>query len=107
VSRSEAGQPKSLLVLDASDWAVAEEIPLDVGPRHFTLALPGGGGAGGDEGLDGVDAGGKADALGASLREGLRRGDRLRLTVRVFFFFFVCVCVCLKGGGGLGEEGCA
>lgn len=36
VSRSEAGQAKALLVLDASQgWRVCEELPLDLGPRHF------------------------------------------------------------------------
>ncbi|KAK9831419.1 hypothetical protein WJX81_003210 [Elliptochloris bilobata] len=37
VSRSEAGQQKALLVLDAA-WREVERIPLDLGARHFSLA---------------------------------------------------------------------
>ena len=37
VSRSEAGQAKALLVLD-QDFALVEQIPLDIGPRHFAAA---------------------------------------------------------------------
>ena len=40
MSRSEAGQSKELLVLDA-DFAVVEHIPLDLGPRHFLLEAAG------------------------------------------------------------------
>jgi hypothetical protein len=57
VSLSEAGQAKRLMLLD-SDWAPIGEIPLDVGPRHFTLS-------GGD----------------AAPPPGLRAGDRLRWTL--------------------------
>ncbi|GAB4817224.1 hypothetical protein N2152v2_004270 [Parachlorella kessleri] len=59
VSRSEAGQAKHLLVLD-QDWRVCEEIPLDIGPRHFEARA--------GEGLSQVTG-------------SLRRGDRLRLTM--------------------------
>lgn len=37
VSRSESGQQKALLLLDAA-WQEVERIPLDVGARHFSLA---------------------------------------------------------------------
>ncbi len=37
VSRSEAGQQKALLVLDAA-WREQGRIPLDLGARHFNLA---------------------------------------------------------------------
>ena len=37
VSRGEAGQAKALLVLDER-WQPVDAIPLDVGPRHFTLS---------------------------------------------------------------------
>ena len=38
MSKAEAGQSKALLVVDASqEWRVVEEIPLDIGPRHFTI----------------------------------------------------------------------
>lgn len=57
VSRSEAGQPKALLVLDAQEgWRVVEEVPLDVGPRHYEA---------GAENLQGLLGGGM-----------LRPGDR-------------------------------
>ena len=36
VSRSEAGQVKALLILD-KDFAVVEQIPLDIGPRYFAV----------------------------------------------------------------------
>ena len=40
-SMAEAGQQKALLVLDAAaQWAVAEEVPLDAGPRHHVLRRP-------------------------------------------------------------------
>jgi hypothetical protein len=39
VSRAEAGQQKRLLLLDrGAGWGVAEEVLLDVGPRHFAAA---------------------------------------------------------------------
>lgn len=67
VSRAEAGQAKRLLVLghdgDAqAAWRLVEEVPLDVGPRHFS-----------------VEAGQGIDALASS---GLRAGDRVRWTLR-------------------------
>ena len=37
MSRSEAGQQKALLVLDAA-WREQGRIPLDLGARHFNLA---------------------------------------------------------------------
>ena len=37
VSRSEGGQQKHLLVLDG-EWRPVGEIPIDVGPRHYTLS---------------------------------------------------------------------
>lgn len=37
VSRSESGQQKALLLLDAA-WREVERIPLDMGARHFSLA---------------------------------------------------------------------
>ena len=37
VSMGEAGQAKSLLVLD-EQWQPLDAIPLDLGPRHFTLS---------------------------------------------------------------------
>lgn len=38
VSASEHGQQKSLLVLDKSQgWRIIEHIPIDIGPRHFTI----------------------------------------------------------------------
>ena len=37
MSRSESGQQKALLLLDAA-WQEVERIPLDVGARHFSLA---------------------------------------------------------------------
>ena len=38
VSASEQGQQKSFLVLDRSNgWEVVDQIPVDIGPRHFTL----------------------------------------------------------------------
>ena len=40
-SMSEAGQDKSLLVLDSHhQWAVAETVPLDLGPRHHLAKYP-------------------------------------------------------------------
>jgi hypothetical protein len=54
VSRSEAGQAKHLLVLDGA-WRVVEEVPLDLGPRHFDAEA--------GEGL-------------AQIAGSLRRGDR-------------------------------
>ncbi len=33
---SEAGQQKRLLLLDGETWEVLEEIPVDIGPRHFS-----------------------------------------------------------------------
>jgi hypothetical protein len=120
VSRAEAGQAKALLVLDAR-WRAVEEVPLDLGPRHFALAATapaapaGGGGEGGggpaaaaeggnaaaaaeavgerEEPGEGEPAAGKAATtaaaaeaeaaavLGLALPAGLRRGDRLRLTL--------------------------
>ena len=35
-SHSEAGQRKRFLVLDAETWAVLEEIPVDIGQRHYS-----------------------------------------------------------------------
>ena len=41
LSMAEAGQEKALLVLDRTDgWSVAEEIPLDLGPRHHLIKEP-------------------------------------------------------------------
>lgn len=57
VSRGEAGQGKRLLVLDGDTWRVREEIPLDIGPRHFSAsAFP--------------------DAQGPESAADLRSGDR-------------------------------
>lgn len=39
VSRSEAGQQKHFLVLD-ENWQVVEEIPIDIGPKHYNVAVP-------------------------------------------------------------------
>ena len=40
VSAAECGQQKRLLVLDRTkQWDVVESIPIDIGPRHFTVAL--------------------------------------------------------------------
>lgn len=40
VTAAEAGQQKSLLVLDAHDrWSVAETLPIDIGPRHHHFRL--------------------------------------------------------------------
>ncbi|KAL6777868.1 hypothetical protein ACKKBG_A16000 [Auxenochlorella protothecoides x Auxenochlorella symbiontica] len=62
VSRGEAGQGKRLLVLDGDTWRVREEIPLDIGPRHFSAsAFP--------------------DAQGPESAADLRSGDRLRLVL--------------------------
>ena len=38
-SHHEAGDQKRLLVLRESDWTVVEEIPVDIGPRHFTMPV--------------------------------------------------------------------
>lgn len=54
VSKSEAGQQKRLLVLDSA-WQVVEEIPVDLGPRHFAV-------------------GGEAPQLPAGVRSGDRWG---------------------------------
>jgi hypothetical protein len=35
-SLAEAGQEKSLFVLDAADWSCVERIPLDIGRKHFS-----------------------------------------------------------------------
>lgn len=67
MSRSEAGQQKALLVLDAN-WAVEEEIPLDIGPRHFDAAQ--------EAPLDASEL-----SQTSCIPEGLRAGDRLRLTL--------------------------
>ncbi|KAK9812526.1 hypothetical protein WJX73_005975 [Symbiochloris irregularis] len=57
VSRSEATQQKRLLVLNR-DWELEEEIPLDIGPRHFSLST-------------------QADAV-TELPSDLRPGDRVQ-----------------------------
>ena len=76
VSRGEAGQQKALLVLDAAaGWKVQEEIPLDVGPRHYDVKYP----LVVDPGESEQSTAAAATTL--SLPEGLRRGDRVRLTL--------------------------
>ena len=58
-SMAEAGQRKALLVLDrTAGWALEEEIPLDVGPRHHVVRTP-------------------SDTELNELRGGLRAGDRV------------------------------
>lgn len=89
-SMAEAGQRKALLVLDRdAGWAVQEEIPLDIGPRHHLVRYaPGSGidaGLAGDQSLAGefVPAGDAASSLAASslaeLSSTLRAGDRVIL----------------------------
>ena len=41
MSRGEAEQEKALLVLEAGSWKETENIPLDLGPRHFSAAAAG------------------------------------------------------------------
>lgn len=76
VSWGEAGQRKELLVLD-DDWAVAERIPLDLGPRHFRV---------GDEGATRTEGAAEAEVevtteAAEALVAKLRPGDRVRWTV--------------------------
>ena len=100
VTRSEAGQQKRLLLLDRSQgWAVAEELPLDIGPRYFTaaavvapvaptmmesppacaLAAADGAVGGVDAAASGVDAGLEAEGLlrgmAAEAAEGMEAAD--------------------------------
>ena len=37
VTRGEEGQAKRLMVLESGTWARVEDIPLDIGPRYFSL----------------------------------------------------------------------
>ena len=78
-SFAEAGQSKSLLVVDATlDWACVEEVPIDVGPRHFRFLTV-------DEFLTGcsqVDDVVRAGGEGGGERGEFRRGDRVSVTVR-------------------------
>ncbi|KAK4529955.1 hypothetical protein CCYA_CCYA03G0812 [Cyanidiococcus yangmingshanensis] len=39
VTRSEEGQQKQLLILRSSDWRVERVLPLDLGPRFFSVSL--------------------------------------------------------------------
>lgn len=112
VTRAEAGQSKRLLLLDrAAGWEMADQLPLDIGPRYFVAAAarvadsagaPASAGAAADAvaAVDGeaaaaevavAEAAAAAEAEGAAaafepafelqLPEGLRRGDRLLLTL--------------------------
>jgi len=111
VTRAEAGQRKRLLLLDrAAGWEMADQLPLDIGPRYFVAAAarvadsagaPASAGAAADAvaAVDGeaaaaevavAEAAAAAEAEGAAvvepafelqLPEGLRRGDRLLLTL--------------------------
>lgn len=59
---SEQNQQKSIQVLDSSEgWGVVEEIPVDIGPRHFTFDAM------------------AADGLDEVFGEVLRAGDRVRV----------------------------
>ena len=106
VSRAEGGQQKVLLVLDrAAGWEVAEELPLDFGPRFFSAAAlaaqpaPGAAPAAEGDAAAAAAAAGEAEAVAAGgdaaaaagpggdrrfaleLPPGLRPGDRLQLTL--------------------------
>ena len=37
MTRGEEGQAKRLMVLESGTWARVEDIPLDIGPRYFSL----------------------------------------------------------------------
>jgi len=112
VTRAEAGQQKRLLLLDrAAGWEATEQLPLDLGPRYFSVsavsqaaeaALAEGSAADGAVALDGAEVS-AAEGLNSSeeeaeaavaaaaeaaaaefallLPEGLRPGDRLLLTL--------------------------
>lgn len=86
VSAGERGQAKRLLVVDRhAGWGVVETIPLDVGPRHFVVDLPAGGGvAGGPDAAavsDGIVAAAAAIAPAAGDLPAVRAGDRVVLRV--------------------------
>jgi hypothetical protein len=106
VSRAEAGQQKRLLLLDRSaGWGVAEEVLLNVGPRHFAAAAvpaavpahsaaveeaagaaeegaAAAAAAGLEEGaVESAEAAAAAAGFELQLPEGLRPGDRLLLTL--------------------------
>ena len=59
VTRAESNQKKSLVVLDRKqNWDVIEEIPLDIGPRHWTIDFP-----------------------ENDIPKGIRSGDRVRILI--------------------------
>jgi hypothetical protein len=63
VTRAEAGQQKRLLLLDrAVGWEVAEQLPLDLGPRYFAAAAVPAGPAATVQADGGADASAAAEA---------------------------------------------
>lgn len=79
VTRGERGQQKSLLLLDRdSGWQVEKEIPIDIGPRYFDIALdPTSEGLAIDAGSGNVLVDG-SDPIG---QFGMRSQDRIRLII--------------------------
>jgi DNA repair exonuclease SbcCD ATPase subunit len=69
VSRAEEGQQKQLLILRSSDWQVEELVPLDIGPRFFSVSL-----AQARQRLQGSDQG-----IGTAAARQWRAGDRVTL----------------------------
>jgi ABC-type dipeptide/oligopeptide/nickel transport system ATPase component len=88
VSRSEAGQVKKLLVLDRSQgWGVVEEIPLDIGPRHFIVDREEEERSDRENREEGSDREGEGELSAPPSRNlweelGLRPGDRVRMVLR-------------------------
>ncbi|KIY99496.1 hypothetical protein MNEG_8466 [Monoraphidium neglectum] len=95
VSRSEAGQSKRLLLL-SPEWQAVADIPLEMGPRHFTFATTTGSSPDPSAAADGSDAASDLLTAAASaapaaatpdgIREllaggRLRAGDRVRVAV--------------------------
>lgn len=104
VTRAEAGQRKRLLLLDrAAGWEAVDQLPLEIGPRYFVAAAArvaapadpaeaaAAAAAEGAASLDGeaaaageaasADEAASAAQYELELPEGLRRGDRLLLTL--------------------------